>query len=837
MTDVNRSVGRTIACVVVLLCLSSAAAGAVFGVGAMQTHDPAGTTQMHDPDGTTTIDSAPDRSIDASGPETATLLAVQNGTEAENVTRRHENPDDLNEDGDLGQVESWLLGRLAGQLSEGAIQLSEGQYEFAREFLGESFRERLGQYVDVAGETEESSDEEAEETEETFRETRDTQEQLTDTVEEYEETREDYEDAREENDTERTRDLARDLDDRATEIGTQIDTLRQFYERLENVSGEDLAEAIAALDDLDAEIQAEISEIRAAEFVETELTVEAARERISFLEPLTATGRLSTAGGEPVANERIRLTIAGQSRQVETDASGAFEFTYRPVVLPLATSSLSVQYVPDDQSVYLGSEASVPVTVDQVQPRIDDLTSPDELAYAETVPVSGDVAVEDVPVGGVSLEILVAGQRLGTTQVTRGSFDTTVTVPASVPDGDRELVVRLPEEDRAIGGASESRGVTVRETATALSVNATQITDSEMAVTGTLETVDGVGVGGEPVEVSVDGQVVATVTTGDGGAFTGRVTVSAPSTAREFLIAAAYEQPATNLGPAEAETIVEMEPGGGTGDENGTGTSGDENGTGTSGDENGTGTSGENGAGGEAGDSGSGFPGSIVDGGTPAWVWLGAGLGVAVAVPVLWWVGRRWSIGFPRPEVGLVTFLRGGPPQATVASEATAPEGGDGGGDGGGTAGDDSGQETPDSPIVSLLRHAGEQLQAGQPGDAIQSCYAAVRHDIESRLDTASALTHWEFYREFREAAEADPAGDGSSGGAGSVGGESSADAGSVGTESSTDALREVTEEYERAAFSPEEVPSDSAQQTVDRASKLCRVDNPVSGDVSRGDD
>jgi len=824
MTGVNRSVGRTIACAVVILCLFSAAASAVFGVGAMQTDEPTGATQTYEPAGTTTIDSALDRSIGVPGSETATLLAVQNETEAENVTRRHENPDDLNEGGDLGQVESWLSGWLAGQLSESVIQLSEDQYEFARQFLGESFRDRLGQYVDVAGETEESSDEVVEETEAAFRETRDTQEQLTDTVEEYEETRETYEDAREENDTERARDLARDLNDRATEIGTQIDVLRQLYERLEAVSGEDLSEAIAALDDLDAEIQAEVSEIRAVEFVETELTVESAQERISFLDPLAATGRLSTAGGEPVANERIRLTIAGQSRQVETDASGAFEFTYRPVVLPVATSSLSVQYVPDDQSVYLGSEASVPVTVDQVQPQIDDLASPDELAYAETIPVSGDVAVEDIPVSGVSLEILVAGQRLGTTQLTRGSFDTAVTVPASVPDGDRELVVRLPEEDRAIAGASDSRAVTVRETATVLSVNATQVTDSEMAVTGTLETIDGVGVGGEPVQVSVDGQVVATVTTDDDGAFAEQVSVSVPSTGREYLVGAAYEQPGTNLGPAEAETIVEMRPGVVTVDENGTGTSG----------ENGTGAGDENGAGGEAGDSGSGFPGSIVAGGTPAWVWLGAGLGVAVAVPVLWWVGRRWSIRLPRPEIGLVTFLRGGPPQATVASETTAPEED---GDGDGTAGDESGQETPDSPIVLLLRHAGEQLQAGQSGEAIQSCYAAVRHDIESRLDTASALTHWEFYREVHEAAAADPTGDGSSVEAGSAGGESSADANSFGNESSTDALREVTEEYERAAFSPEEVSSDSAQQTVDRASWLCRVDSPVSGDVSRGDD
>jgi hypothetical protein len=185
-------------------------------------------------------------------------------------------------------------------------------------------------------------------------------------------------------------------------------------------------------------------------------------------------------------------------------------------------------------------------------------------------------------------------------------------------------------------------------------------------------------------------------------------------------------------------------------------------------------------------------------------------------------VGRRLSIGLPSSDVGLVTVLRGGPPWATTAPETDSDEDQSNGG----MTIDEAVQEAPDSPVAFLLGHASEQLQAGQPDAAIQSCYAAVRHDIASRSDAARALTHWEFYREFHEAAEAESAESGSS-----------AEAGSAGEASSTDALREVTEEYEHAAFSPEEVPPDSARRAIDRASRLCRVDSPVSGDPSPGDD
>jgi len=101
---------------------------------------------------------------------------------------------------------------LAAQLGDGAIQLSEGEYELASEYVGEEYRDRLGQYVDVAGQTE------GRVTRSKFEEAGEQQARLSEAVAEYRETKDEYEAAREAGNEDRARELGRELETLADEI-------------------------------------------------------------------------------------------------------------------------------------------------------------------------------------------------------------------------------------------------------------------------------------------------------------------------------------------------------------------------------------------------------------------------------------------------------------------------------------------------------------------------------------------------------------------------------------------------------------------------------------------
>jgi hypothetical protein len=103
--------------------------------------------------------------------------------------------------------------------------------------------------------------------------------------------------------------------------------------------------------------------------------------------------------------------------------------------------------------------------------------------------------------------------------------------------------------------------------------------------------------------------------------------------------------------------------------------------------------------------------------------------------------------------------------------------------------------ETNDSGVApSLIERSREQLQAGQPERAVQSCYAAVRSRFETEIDGAEALTHWEFCQAVQD--------DGST---------------AAGT------LRTITEEYEHATYSGETIDQTYAQRTIENAQKILK--------------
>ncbi|WP_239642108.1 hypothetical protein [Natrinema versiforme] len=479
-------------------------------------------------------------------------VVIQQSTadEEQNETPSHRNPDSYSEGGNIEGVENWLTDQLTSQLGDGAIQLSEGEYELANEYVGEEYRDRLSQYADVAGQTE------GESLEEDFEEAGENQSRLSEAVADYRETKEEYEAAREAGNEERARELARELETLANEIETLGGSVRESYDEIEAATGANLSESDAAVEEVNNDIQTEQETVREQQFEETELTLEPERTDISFTEPLIAAGELRTADGNPIANEEIQLAIGNHSERVATDSAGRFTLEYRPANESLSTDELEVQYVPETQSTYLGDETTVNVSIEQSEPAVSLNEASNEVSYGEEATVVGEVTVDGVPVDGVTLAVVLEGERIGTAEVQNGIFGTSATIPASVENGDQDLRVRLPFEEQALAAAADATTVTVRETESALSVEATSVGERELMVNGTLATAGGDGVASQTVQFRIDGMTVSSVTTEDGGTFGDTVTVPESVDEGEVTVSATYDGRGSNLEPATVETVI-----------------------------------------------------------------------------------------------------------------------------------------------------------------------------------------------------------------------------------------------------------------------------------------
>ncbi|ELZ08713.1 hypothetical protein C478_17546 [Natrinema thermotolerans DSM 11552] len=481
-------------------------------------------------------------------------VAVQQNDSAEerNETPSHQNPDEYSEDGDLEGVERWLSNRLSSQLGESAIQLSEGEYELASEYVGDEYRDRLEQYVDVAGQTDGESNEE------TFEETGEQQARLAEAVQEYRATKAEYDAARQDGNEERARELARELESLADEIESLGGSVREGYADIETETGTDLSEPDAAIENVTDEIESEQAVVRELEFEETVLSLTTERETISFRDPLVATGELRTLDGSPIANEEVRLDIGNHTERVTTDADGGFTLEYRPTDESLSTDELDIEYVPDTQSIYLGNETTVDVSIEQVEPTLVLEETPSEVAYGERHTVTGELIVDGQPVDSVPVWVSLGGQRLETASVRNGVFGSSSPIPAAVEDGDRELSVRLPFEEQALAGTVTTTTVTVRETRSTIAIDETSASGQEVTVNGSFATVDGDGVRGESIRIRIDGSTVDTVTTAAGGSF--GTTVSAPSSSGgDVTVAAVYTGDGSNLEATRAETTVAID--------------------------------------------------------------------------------------------------------------------------------------------------------------------------------------------------------------------------------------------------------------------------------------
>jgi hypothetical protein len=281
-----------------------------------------------------------------------------------------------------------------------------------------------------------------------------------------------------------------------------------------------------------------------------------------------------TAGGEPLADRDIRLEIGTQRIETETDGEGRFTTEYRPVTRPLGTQDLNVTYVPQNQSDYQRSTDTVRVDVSQVSPDVAVSPDPADGRFNDTVRVDVLVTADDVAVRTAPVSVYVDGERITTNESTAmtdetGRVERDVEIPLDLPVGEQQIRIVVSNETSAIGRAEARANVTILPTNASLGVATRRVNESvtsaerrEVVTQGRLTTENGTPIGGEPVEISVEGTAIATVRTDDDGRFNTTIEVPSrflPSTVggeETIGVTAVYENEETNLADTTATSGV-----------------------------------------------------------------------------------------------------------------------------------------------------------------------------------------------------------------------------------------------------------------------------------------
>lgn len=478
-----------------------------------------------------------------------------------NDTTRHEDPDQIDQNGDLADVRRWLAGRMAIQLERCAVEIGRDTTDVCE--FRDQYPDWLSKYVDMAEET--GTDEDDRQAE-TFEEAAEETQSLANQTDEFQETRREYEAAREAGNQTEARRLARELIRLGNDINRTASGLDSAYQSFERESGVDLSEGRESVNRTATNATEVVRTVESELFVATNLSAELSSREISFIESATVLGRLVTENGSPVANRTIVLRIGERSVTTVTSETGAFSVEYRPVALPLDTDALDVRYLPRNESVYLGSGSSVPVSVSQVEPSVETSVEPTTVRYGDELRVTGRVSVGDIGTEGLPVVVSVDGRQVGRVQTdSSGRFSLTAAISAA--DGPGEVAVRAlqPLSGRAVARGSADATLSVRSTDSVLVLDAAAEGPAEANVSGVLLTADGDPVPNQPVTLRVNGTTVETVRTGPDGRF--RASVAMPSSALEpgretaVTIAGVYDASDTNLRRSAADTVVQLPPG------------------------------------------------------------------------------------------------------------------------------------------------------------------------------------------------------------------------------------------------------------------------------------
>ena len=480
------------------------------------------------------------------------LAGVPGVADEVNETVHHEHPAEAEGEADEGELADWFRAELDERLGESSVLLDQREYDAARTVVGDEYDEILGRYAEVEDDVDE--DDESRSAED-FEEARDTQRELVDDVEEYDRTYEEYREAVDAGEADRARELARDLDELAASIEEGSERAEAGYERSEDETDRDTSAEREAVGNVREEIETRHAEIEDAEFVETTLTVEADSGTTSFDDPLALSGTVTTEDGAPVANEPITLAFADREVNATTDADGSFEATYRPTLVPLNTTDLEIEYVPERGSAYAGSGTTLPIVIEPTEPTVEVTEHTESVAFGEELSVDGTVGVDGETVESVPIVLVIEGEVHNETVTDdEGAFSVNESLPADVPAEDADVRVATDLDEQALSNAEADVPVEVETTPSALELEVELVDGDGAILTGELSTADGDALEGQPIEITVDDETIVVETDGD-GSFERTLTLPEGETA--VTITVSYENPESNVEEIEESITVE----------------------------------------------------------------------------------------------------------------------------------------------------------------------------------------------------------------------------------------------------------------------------------------
>ncbi|WP_143823744.1 hypothetical protein [Halosegnis longus] len=567
---------------------------------------------------------------------------------------------------------------MADRLSNSAVQISQQEYQTAQSLLGDDFESDLTRYVDVAGETDSGSD-----TAETFAETRETQQEYAEESQSYQETYDEYEEAVAAGDTDRARELARELERLREAIEETNEALQTQYTELENRTGQSFNQAQESLTERTQEISSTTDEVLSQTLIATSIEIDQSSAQASFTDPLVITGRVSAANGTGVSNTSVALVLPGEDVHVRTDEAGAFRLEYRPVAVATGTQSLVVETRPAPTSSYQVAETSVTTRIEPVNGTLSVVSLPSNVGFNDPLSIRAQLTVDGDPVPDRRLNMTVGGVDFAPVSTNDTGVATfSPPLPASIPVGTQQVTLSPSQDTQAVQAAPVTRTLTVDQTDTTLSVQAEN--GSPVALSGTLEAVDGVGIGNQPIRIQANGTVIQTLQTTAAGNFTTTLGPQQLPANEESVISVQYDGAGSNLAPAQTNATVLL---------------------------------GEAGAGGQS-SAGAGGQSSA-----------GAGGQSSVNLPLVPLAGGVGLVG--TILVGLLWYRRSGESSASDAPDESVVE--------------DPSSVDDTSPDATLAE-INEQVDAGKHDDAAVALYQTVLQTLP--IDPRPSMTHWEQYQQ-----------------------------------------------------------------------------------------
>jgi len=450
-----------------------------------------------------------------------------------NTSVRHRNPDDGNEDGDLGAVRAHLAGEMRTAVVDCSQAVRVGEFDPCEDLNG-SFGDSLSKYVELSGATGSEGDDG---TARSLRRAREEGREYARTVRRFREAYETYREARANGNASGARRAARELGRLADETDRTGENLTRSL-RNATRNGTDLAPAGRAVDETTANVTRTVDGIESELFVGTNTTAAAGSPAASALDPLMVTGRVRTENGTGVADARVGLwwvrngTVRERVRAAtRTNATGHYRLVYRPAAVPTGRQSFVVRLQPSVESPYLPSNGTVTARVEQVEAELTVLSAPATAAYRDRLRTrvrvtAGRTAAGTVTVVGLPISTRIGEFRIGTGRTDEdGEAVADGRFPATVEPGERTLVVGFEESDRAVAPVTETVELDVRETATTVDATVRKTTERSLAVEGTLATVDGRLLDGRAVDVGLAGRSLGRLRTDANGSFGGNLTV------------------------------------------------------------------------------------------------------------------------------------------------------------------------------------------------------------------------------------------------------------------------------------------------------------------------